>query len=78
MSSKQNQNSNSILLVDRKSSFIPLYVGVGVPCLPISTLALHKVHILLCIAQHLLVELGRYLAICHLKVGQLVSNMDVV
>ena len=45
--------------------FKSLYVGVGAPCLPITTLALHKVHVLACIGQHLLVEFGGNLAMCH-------------
>jgi hypothetical protein len=45
--------------------FISLYVGAWAPCLPITTLALHKVHVLACIGQHLLVEFGGKLAMCH-------------
>ena len=38
--------------------FHTLYVGTWLPCLLVLTLALHKVHVLACNAQHLLVELG--------------------
>ena len=48
------------------------------PYLPISTLALHKIPILVCITQHLLIELGDNLAMCQWEEGQLVSNTDVV
>ena len=48
------------------------------PCLPVPTLALHKVHVLACIAQHLLAELGGNLAMCQWEEGQSVSNTDVV
>jgi hypothetical protein len=49
-----------------------------VPCLPVPTLALHKVTVLVCIAQHLLAELVGNLVICHWEEKQSVSNTDVV
>ena len=49
-----------------------------VPCLLDPTLALHKVHVLACIAQHLLAELAGNLAICQWKEKQSVFNTDVV
>ena len=51
-------NLYSTLLVERNSFFIPLYIGVGVPCLPTLTLAMHKIHMFVCIAQHCNVPLG--------------------
>ena len=42
--------------------------------LSVPTFALHKVHVLACIAQHLLVELGNNLAMCHCEVGQSVPK----
>ena len=56
----------------------PLYVGAGVPCLSVLTLALHIVHVMACSAQHRLVELGGNLAMCNLEARQSVSNMNVV
>ena len=78
MPSGQNQNLYFILLVERYSFFNPLYVGVGMPFLPFLTLALHKVPILACIAQHLLAKLDGNIVICQWKEGQLVSNNNVV
>ena len=78
MSSWQNQNSYSTLWVEPYSFFNPFYVQIGVPCLPIPTLALHKVLVLACIAQHLLVKLVGNLAICQWDEQQLVSNTDLV
>ena len=78
MSSGQNQNSYSTLLVERNSFFNHVYVGAGVPCLPVPTLALHKIPVLACIAQHLLAELAGNLAICQWEEEQSVSNTDVV
>ena len=78
MSSEQSQKLYFTLFVKGNSFFNPLYVGAGVPCLPISTLALHKVPTLVCIAQHLLAKLGGNLAIFQWEEGHLVSNTDVV
>ena len=47
-------------------------------CLPVLTLALHKVHVLACIAQHLLAKLAGNLVICQWEEEQLVSNTDVI
>ena len=78
MSPWQNQNSYSTLLGERNSFIGPLYLGVGVPCFPVPTLALHIVFVMACSAQHRLAELGDNLAMCHLETRQSVSNMDVV
>ena len=50
MSSGQNQNSYSTLLGERNSFLSPLYVGAGVPCFPVPTLALHIVPVMACSA----------------------------
>jgi hypothetical protein len=78
MSLGQNQNLYSTLLVERYFSFNLFYVGVGVPCLPTPTLALHKVIVLACIAQHLLAESVGNRAICQWEEEQSVSNIVVV
>jgi hypothetical protein len=78
MSSGQNQNSYSTLFVERYSFFNPLYVGASVPCLPALTLALQKILVLVCIAQHLLAKLAENHAICQWEEEQSVSNIDVV
>ena len=78
MSSRQNQYSYTTLLVKR-NFFIPLYIGVGVPCFLVSTLALHKIPVLTCNAQHFfLAKLGGNLTIFHWKAGLLVSNTDAI
>lgn len=47
------------LLVEGSFLFISLYMRIKVPqCLLVPTLVLHKVHVMACVAQHLLVELG--------------------
>lgn len=38
-----------------------------VPCLLVPTLVIHKVLVMVCIAQHRLVELGGNFAMCHLE-----------
>ena len=48
------------------------------PYFPVPTLVLHKVFVLVCIVQHLLVELGHNLVICQCEKRQLVSYIDVV
>ena len=48
------------------------------PCLPVLILALHKVPVWACIAQHLLAELTGNRAICQWEEEELVSNTDVV
>ena len=48
------------------------------PCLPVPILALHKVYVLACIAQHLLAKLVGKRAICHWEEEQSVYNIDVV
>lgn len=53
MSLGQNHNLHSSLLVERYSSFNPLYVGTWVSCLLVPTLALHKVFVSVCITQNL-------------------------
>lgn len=58
MSLRKNQNLYSILLVKWYSFFTPLYVGAWMPFFLVSTLTLHKVLMLACFAQHILVELG--------------------
>ena len=58
MLSKKTQNSYFILLVEQDSFFIPLYVGAWMPFFIVLTLTLHKVPMLACIAQHILVEMG--------------------
>jgi hypothetical protein len=78
MSSGQNQNLYSTLLVERYSFFNPLYVGAGVPCLPVPILELHKVYVLACITQHLLAELAGIRTICQWEEEQPVSYIDVV
>ena len=78
MSLGQNQNSYYTLLVEWYSFFNPLYVGARVPCLQVPTLALHKILVLACIAQHILAELGGNLAICQWEERQSVSHTDVV
>ena len=47
-------------------------------CLPVLILALHKVHVLACIAQHLLAKLAGNRAICQCEEEQSVCNTDVV
>jgi hypothetical protein len=49
---KANQNTCSTLLLEENFFFVSLYIGVEVPCLPIPTLELHKVQVLVCIAQY--------------------------
>jgi hypothetical protein len=78
MSSGQNQNLYSTLLVERYFFFNLLYVGVGVPCLPIPPLTLHKVHVLACIAQHILAELANNLVIYQWEEEQSVYNVGVI
>lgn len=53
MSSWQNHNSYSTLLVEHNSSN-HVYIDAKLSCLYISTLALHKAHVLTYVAQHLL------------------------
>ena len=55
--SRQNQNTCSTLLLEG-NFFVSLYIGAEVPCLPIPTLKLHKVRVLVCIAQYHLAEFG--------------------
>ena len=74
----QNQNSYFTLLGERNSILSPLYVGAGVSCLLLPTLALHIVHVMACNAQHRLAQLGVNLAMCQLDTRHLVSNIDVV
>ena len=78
MSPWQNQNLYSTLLVERYSFFNLLYVRDGVSCLPVPILVLHKVYVLACITQHLLVELAGIRTICQWEEEQPVSNIDVV
>jgi hypothetical protein len=65
MSSGQNQNSYSTLLVDRNCFLSPLYVGAGVSYLLLPTLALHIVLVMAYNAQHCLAELGGNLQIAY-------------
>ena len=48
------------------------------PYLPILTLALHKVFVLACIAQHFFVGVGANLAMCHCEARQFVFEIDVI
>ena len=77
MSSGQNQNLYSTLLMEQYF-FNLSYVGTGVPCLLVPTFVLHKVSVLRCMAQHLLVELGGNFAMCQWEEVQSVYNTDVV
>ena len=78
ISSRQNQNSYSTLLTERNFFFILLCVKVGMSCLPILSLALHKVIVLACIAQNLFVELDNNFAMSHQEVGRLVSTTNMI
>ena len=49
----------------RHPFFVPLYIGAGMLCVLVPTLAMHKTLVWACIAQHLLVELGGNLTMCH-------------
>ena len=63
VSSGQNQNSYSTLLVERKSFLSLSYLGAGVSYLLLPTLALHIVPVMACNAQHHLPELGQHFTI---------------
>ena len=78
MSSRQNQNLYSTLLVEQNSFLNPLYVDTCVSCLLLPTLALHIVRTMAYNAQHRLAELGGNLTVCQLETRHSISNIDVV
>ena len=78
MSSRQNQNSYSTLLVELNSFLNPMYVEAWVPFLLVPTLVLYKAPTLAYIVQYLLAKLGGNLEMCQWKERQSNFNTDVV